>query len=187
MKLKRCSYGFNLVPTPSYASPYNLGVSPIFQAPVGNTFSPTVYSNKTITRHISTLHFLSSPSAIFRRIVTIIIYAVQRVLRTRLISQICKEIRKTFKRVIPTVADFDSSSTVPLIGSVVRIITTAAHISPRIINRPFVAYCPAMFIPFVSYAFSVISTITRAHRRYYISLCIGIQQASQHEHIGRPA
>lgn len=183
MKLKRRSYGFSLVPASSYARPYNCGASSVLQAPVGNTFSFTIYGHKSIARHISSLCFLSSPPAVFGRIAFIIINAVQRVLGRRLISHICKKIRKSFERVIPSLANLYSSPTVPFISSVISIIAATTHISPRIINRPFIAHRPTMSVPLVSSAFSVVSKITHTHRRYFTLDCPETQRTLC---IGRP-
>lgn len=97
-------------------------------------------SNQMIISTVSLLLFSGSPSAIFGRIRTIIINAVQRMLRGRFQAHIFK---KQYKIYTPTSTDDDASSSIFRIIFRMCIQTTIQKSTPR---RIFGGCMPAMFI-----------------------------------------
>ena len=85
-----------------------INVNPIFISPIKTALGNTVNRDVDVTPVVSHLHSTGSPFAILRRVVTIVVDAVNSVLVRRPFAHISKEVRKGK----PTFAEGYSAPTV---------------------------------------------------------------------------
>lgn len=130
--------------------------------PFRHCHSNTIDSHEPSPHHMSHLFSLSAPSTILRRIVSVGINTVKRMLGGRLFTHIFEKIRKT----PPVVADFNSPSSVSVICPIFRIMASFHHRSPRIIFKAILASSTSMFVSRMLFALSMIHKIT-THIKYY--------------------
>lgn len=73
------------------------------------------------------------PSAVARLVITVVVLALDAVLRRRTRTHVCVERGE----ILPSFADGDSSSSIPLIGRVRRRVASASHLVPDgVLGRP---------------------------------------------------
>lgn len=101
-------------------------------APLRSAFSDSVNFYHDVTACIPHLLFGGRPSAIFRGVVAVNVFPIYRMLGGRFLSHIGKEI---FKRVLPSVADYNSSSAILRIFMIIRIVTASFYKLPTAVLR----------------------------------------------------
>lgn len=106
--------------------------SSIYIAPLFKTFRSTFYFNKKHSRAVSSLSLLVSPSTVTRTIVAVVINPIYAVATTRFFTHIYKKVTKTIFTQ-PSIADFNTTPTVSMVGSVIFAITSVLHGSIRVI------------------------------------------------------
>lgn len=95
--------------------------------PLNQGASLTIKGNPAVIPLIPVLLLDRSPSAVFRRIRTIIVQSIQHSARERSFTHVCQENAK----IVPLRANKDSSSAIPCIGRVVWVFASLNHSSPR--------------------------------------------------------
>ena len=110
-------------------------------APFSSGHSFPVMGYISTPTHVIGLLFRCCPPAIIRRVITIIVDTVNRVLGGWLQTHIGKEI---FKRIFPPIADSDSSTSVSRVFRVSDVVASIFYASPRVI---FWSPCFAMCKP----------------------------------------
>lgn len=99
--------------------------------PFRNALLHAINFNVNIAACISHLLFRSRPPAVRGGIVSVDIFPVDRMFVGRLFTHVCQ---KVFERLLPSIADYDTSTSVVLKLSVIRIITASLHKLP---SAPF--------------------------------------------------
>lgn len=123
---------------------YRSRVDPILVSKLRNSAGNAVNSIFNISIKVIGLLFLCSPSAVIGGVVAVIVDAINRVFAGRLLAHIRKEVTKTvFSK--PSITNLYTSTTVPFILSIPRLVTALFHGSPRVIFQP-VDGIPAMRI-----------------------------------------
>lgn len=104
-----------------------------FFAPLSNRHCFAVARQAAIRSAISRLFLASGPAAIVRRVIALVIVAFNLVRLGRAFSHIGKEVLK----VVPAIADGDSTASVAGIGDVTATLTPAQHRSPAFVGNGF--------------------------------------------------
>ena len=95
------------------------------------SFRNAVNGDENVVPRIAVLLLGSSPPAIFRAVVTIVVDAVNGMLGRRFASHVIKEAVK----VVPSFANPYPTTTIIAVSNIVGVVTTIFHCSPRIIFR----------------------------------------------------
>lgn len=93
-------------------------------------YSAVVFLHERVSA-VSNLLCISGPAAIFGRVRTIVVDAVDAVFRSRSLSHICEEVGK----VIPSLANSDSSPAVLWVGAVIDIPAPTVNSEPDFMRR----------------------------------------------------
>src|SRR4030067_2001860 len=118
----------------------------------GNEISHTKDCSNPIVSTFSVLFLARGPSAVFWRIVSIIVDSVYR-LSVRFLTHICKESIKFF----PSFADLDSSATVVWKGVLVWVSATFSHLAPKDVGLGLFG-CLPMFESSLASAFNPVAS-----------------------------
>lgn len=102
--------------------------------PFSDTFCVTVKSDEYVFPSVSILFFLGSPSAIFRAIRPVVVYALNRLVSVWLTHIVTK-----IRVVVPSLADSDSSFPIVLIRRVFFVAASLFHAIPNFVtSRVFI-------------------------------------------------
>ena len=110
-------------------------------APFSSSHGDSIVRDSPASAHIIHLLMYSSPATILRCVVAIVIDAVNRVLGSRLVTHISKEV---FKRIKPSIANLNTPTSVSGIFRVSNVVASIFYASPRVI---FWSPCFAMCKP----------------------------------------
>jgi hypothetical protein len=130
-----------------------------FANPLGHCLSSSVECHPSVVSFIVVLLLQCNPSAIFRRIRTIIVNAIQFGLRKGPISHICIKCRE---RIAPSFANVNASSAIIAVGMCVWIVAPLFHRMPYVIDG---AVGKSMFFTVVATVDPIISLETSTTSR----------------------
>lgn len=95
--------------------------------PLSNVISFVIKSYKSCFRAVKNLLGICSPSAVLVFVVSIVINPIKRMLGGWSITHVIKKVRK----IMPSFAYFNTSSSIPRISFYTRKFTTSKHMTPR--------------------------------------------------------
>lgn len=107
----------------------------VLPTPLRGSFSYTVNSFKSGHTSVRRLFSLCSPTTIRRLVVSISVNSIDRVFGRRLFTHILNKVNKSCLGIVPSIANFDTPSTINMKVVIVRILAPLSHCSPRIIFR----------------------------------------------------
>ena len=121
------SKNFNLRPTPLKSFKCSIVGEVQDFTPLFKGFFDIVKNNVNGFSLVSVLHFLSSPLTIFRRVISVIVNSINRMLRSRAFTHVSV---KTFKRSEPAIANPNTPKTISRILFMFQACCSFYHISP---------------------------------------------------------
>ena len=157
--------GSNRVPSAIYPRVISMTANIKNFEPLFNRLRDPVYLNQLYSRTIRYLALLSTPSAVFRAIARVIIYPIKTVFSGRLSTHIGQEVSEPiFSK--PSVAHFNTSAAISMIGPIPLVVTPSNHSSVGVTFQ-FIGTTPSVFIV------PVVSSIL--HIGHYIGVSISNQ------------